>query len=235
MGGGAGSFSGAGRSLESLQAPTATARANAGAPRRTTGGSQQVALRVSTCRSRWRELFNPRAYHPLVRGTLAVCLVFLIACAPASAPAQPPPSDDPATAPQPIATSAMPAPAPSSAPAPTSLASSLTPPECTGADEQLRGSTCCQRHAIRDESKHPGQVFLDCHGPQIGKSCTAKTDCDVVCSCEPDDGLKSPHDDPSGPKDGTRGVQGVCRGRLQIGVWMCQIDERGVVSHVIVD
>jgi hypothetical protein len=44
-----------------------------------------------------------------------------------------------------------------------------------------------------------------------------------------------PRGERAGPKDGTRGAQGVCRGRLQIGVWMCQIDDKGVVSHVIVD
>lgn len=166
--------------------------------------------------------------------SIALCAAIALA---ACSPARPPATDDRATAPQPIATSATPSSAPSSAVTPTPSASpaSLTPPECTGANEQLHGSTCCEKHAISEQNKYPGQVFLDCHGPQIGRACSAKTDCDVVCSCEPDSGLKSPRDDPAGPKDGTRGAQGRCSGRLQIGVWMCQIDEKGVVTHVIVD
>jgi hypothetical protein len=38
-----------------------------------------------------------------------------------------------------------------------------------------------------------------------------------------------------GPPSGTRGQTGVCGGDLQVGVWMCEINEKGEVSHKIID
>jgi len=78
-------------------------------------------------------------------------------------------------------------------------------------------------------------VFLSCDGPQIGKACRAKGDCDVVCSCDPDSAHLGGGTPPQGPADGTRGAVGHCGGRLQVGTWMCEIDEHGAVTHVIVD
>ncbi len=142
-------------------------------------------------------------------------------------PPQPRPQAQTAAAPTPDARPAAPAPAPTPPPAP--------PPNCTGPDRRVYGSTCCQTTRIEDTHKFPGQVFLRCQGPQIGQPCHSKRDCDVACSCDPGNQLPRPADGPLGPKDGTRGVTGVCTGQLAIGVWMCQLDENGAVSHVIVD
>ncbi|MFO0547790.1 MAG: hypothetical protein U0271_05345 [Polyangiaceae bacterium] len=102
---------------------------------------------------------------------------------------------------------------------------------CDGEDERLYGSTCCEVRGRR-EDRFPGMVYLACHGPQIGQACSSKKDCDIACSCDPQ-GL--PMRDHAGPPDGTRGAKGVCSGVRAVGVWMCDIDENGVVSHLIVD
>lgn len=78
-------------------------------------------------------------------------------------------------------------------------------------------------------------VFLTCTGPQVGAPCTQKADCDIACSCDPAGQMLDPRTRASTPADGARGVTGTCAGRLQIGVWMCQLDEHGVVTRVIVD
>ena len=78
-------------------------------------------------------------------------------------------------------------------------------------------------------------TYLQCHGPQVGKACTKKGDCDIACSCDDPHQRLNPRDGAIGPKDGTTGITGHCAGSLQIGVWMCQINEQGVVSHLIVD
>ena len=104
---------------------------------------------------------------------------------------------------------------------------------CEGSDRRAYGSTCCEVN--REPDKIPGMVFLSCDGPQIGKPCHAKGDCDVVCSCDPPDAHLGGGTPPAGPTDGTRGAVGRCGGRLQVGTWMCEIDEHGIVGHVIVD
>jgi len=109
-----------------------------------------------------------------------------------------------------------------------------TAPAMCASDERSYGSTCCSAPQGREE-RHPGQTIMDCHGPKIGQSCKAKGDCDLACSCDDPKVLLSPSHDHAGPKDGARGVTGVCGARVQVGVWMCQIDERGVVTHVIID
>jgi hypothetical protein len=105
---------------------------------------------------------------------------------------------------------------------------------CVGPRKRLHGTTCCESKGSQ-ETDHPGEVFLDCSGPQIGKTCTKKGDCDVVCFCKGQATLISPGAGPAGPADGTRGQTGVCGGTLQVGVWTCEIDEKGAVTHVIVD
>ncbi len=97
------------------------------------------------------------------------------------------------------------------------------------------GTTCCEVRGGDDRAKFPGMTFLSCHGPQIGAACQKKGDCDVACFCDDPTRARDPRSAASGPADGTLGVTGVCGGRLQIGVWMCQIDEKGAVTHVIVD
>jgi hypothetical protein len=39
----------------------------------------------------------------------------------------------------------------------------------------------------------------------------------------------------SGPVDGTSGLIGTCGGIVVDGAWTCQLDEEGVVKHVIRD
>ena len=119
--------------------------------------------------------------------------------------------------------------APAPAPKPTPAASA-----CGGPERVAYGSTCCDVLG-RGEPKSPGMVYLSCTGPRIGSPCTSKKDCDIACSCDPPDAVLGGGTPQQGPPDGTRGATGVCGGTLRVGTWMCQIDERGVVSHVIVD
>ena len=55
-----------------------------------------------------------------------------------------------------------------------------------------------------------------------------------MCSCDGDD-PPDPRSGPTGPADGTRGVVGTCSGELEAGVWMCELDDKGVVTHLIID
>jgi hypothetical protein len=119
---------------------------------------------------------------------------------------------------------------PSNAPA-----TSTVVPTCSASDDVRYGSTCCEQTTNAGEPHAPGEIVLDCHGPQIGKPCTRKGDCDILCACPGQDGPLSNDDGPSGPVDGTKGVTGTCSGILQVGVWRCEIDEDGKVTHVIID
>ncbi len=132
--------------------------------------------------------------------------------------------------------SAIPVSSASSVPTPSSVPPAVAPivTSCVGPRKRLHGTTCCESKGSQ-ETDHPGEVFLECSGPQIGKTCTKKGDCDVVCFCKGQPTLVSPGDDRAGPADGTRGQTGVCGAKLQVGVWMCEIDEKGAVTHVIVD
>lgn len=128
-----------------------------------------------------------------------------------------------------------------SSPAPDAMMSTHTTPPavtvttaCTGPDQRQYGTACCDVRG-KGEQKSPGMVFLTCTGPRIGKPCTSKNDCDIACSCDPPGAIVGGGTPPQGPPDGTRGATGVCGARLQVGTWMCQIDERGVVTHTIVD
>ena len=125
---------------------------------------------------------------------------------------------------------APPAPPPPAPPPPAPVAT-----DCVGSDRRLYGTTCCDVERIEQDRKYPGQIYLHCRGPQIGRACHAKADCDVACSCDPPDRPLSPGAGPQGPADGTTGVTGACVGQLAIGVWMCRLDEDGKVSHMIVD
>ena len=111
-------------------------------------------------------------------------------------------------------------------------AAALTPLPCDGADHRLYGSTCCEVVQFTQRERYPGKVYLRCEGPQIGQACTKKSDCDIACSCDADNPF---HRRDRGPADGTRGLTGVCTGTRAIGVWLCDLDETGAVSHMIVD
>ncbi|MCW5806474.1 MAG: hypothetical protein KIT31_29185 [Deltaproteobacteria bacterium] len=158
----------------------------------------------------------------MVRACFAVVAVWLVGCADRRAPrVEPPPSTAPPATP-PTTTSTTPPPPPAAV-------------ACAPGDTR-HGSACCS-HPMRgrdERSKFPGMQFLTCRGPRIGLPCKSKLDCDIACSCDASDHL-SPGAGPQGPADGSRGVLGHCAGSLQIGVWMCQIDEHGKVGHTIVD
>jgi hypothetical protein len=113
-------------------------------------------------------------------------------------------------------------------------ATTPTAATCAGSDEKLYGSTCCRSSGKGAGEASPGAIILSCHGPQIGKACTRRSDCDLACFCEVQTGPLSNTSGPSGPAIGTKGVTGACGGLLQMGVWMCQIDENGVVIHRII-
>ena len=151
-----------------------------------------------------------------------------VATASSSATAAEPAPSASTSAPSDSAASSMPT--PSSPPPP----GAPTVTSCVGSNKRLYGSTCCEARGSRQE-EHPGEVFLDCSGPQIGKACAKKADCDVVCFCKGQTSLVSPGASQAGPADGTRGQTGFCGAQLQVGVWMCEIDEKGAVTHVIVD
>ena len=163
---------------------------------------------------------------------LGPCAVWLVAAscsgsAPPATPPQPPRTADAAPV------DAAPAAVAPDGPGPGATAA--VPPDCAP-DERRYGSACCRGTQGRDpRDRFPGMTFLSCHGPRIGAPCRAKTDCDVACSCDAPDELLRPGDGAQGPADGTTGVVGHCQGALQIGVWMCQLDEHGRVSRVIVD
>jgi hypothetical protein len=107
--------------------------------------------------------------------------------------------------------------------------------ECVGRDARRWGTTCCHLTGGPREQRTPGEVVMTCDGPNVGRPCTRKSDCDVACSCDPPTAFLSPDDDTNSPADGTRGVTGRCAGVFQIGVWRCRIDDQGVVGHEIVD
>jgi hypothetical protein len=103
---------------------------------------------------------------------------------------------------------------------------------CVGPGRVQYGSACCDAVG-QGETKVPGMVYLRCTGPRIGKPCRSKNDCDVACSCDVPGVVLGVG--PEDPPSGTRGATGVCTDVLRVGTWMCQIDENGVVGHVIVD
>jgi hypothetical protein len=86
-------------------------------------------------------------------------------------------------------------------------------------DERQWGSTCCRLEG------HGHGRWLSCRGPQLGKPCHAKTDCDMTCECD----RSLVH------HDGQTGVAGTCTGGLPSGVWLCTLDEAGHVTSIIID
>ena len=88
------------------------------------------------------------------------------------------------------------------------------------ADERRWGSTCC-----RTEGAPGRRRWQACHGPQLGKVCHRRGDCDIACEC---DRAFVHH-------DGKTGVTGHCAGAPMSGVWTCELDEHGRVTSLIID
>lgn len=107
------------------------------------------------------------------------------------------------------------------------------PPRCDGPHERLYGVTCCSFTRIMPED--PGSTIVSCHGPQLGQPCAKASDCDINCLCDAHGQRATRRSGPRGPKDGTRGIVGECGGMLERGVWRCIIDDKGRVTHKIID
>jgi hypothetical protein len=105
--------------------------------------------------------------------------------------------------------------APPMHPAPTAAAAA----SCMS-DERQFGTTCCRSEAARGEHRE-----LTCRGPQLGKTCHKKSDCDIICECD----RSLVH------HDGMTGVAGTCGGFLPPGEWLCELDEDGKVTSLILD
>jgi hypothetical protein len=82
-------------------------------------------------------------------------------------------------------------------------------------DERRTGNTCCR--------KDGEPSWLACRGPQLGKACHRRGDCDIACSCNE----KWSH------PGGTAGLAGHCTGGGRTGDGVCVLDERGLVSGLI--
>jgi len=87
-------------------------------------------------------------------------------------------------------------------------------------DERQWGTTCC-----RTEGAPGRRRWMSCRGPQLGKECHKKGDCDITCGC---DRALVHH-------DGKTGVTGHCTGFMPSGEWLCVIDEAGKVGSLIID
>ena len=116
---------------------------------------------------------------------------------------------------------------PKSTPSPTPEAGAPTPMEAATcmSDEHLYGTTCCHR-----EDPNPGGM-LECRGPQIGKPCNKRGDCDVICECDAQSDAGSPWSDQEcGACNSAH-----CGGFIPDGVWICIRDESGKVTSLIVN
>ena len=143
------------------------------------------------------------------------------------------PVDSPAL-PSAFAAFEPPAPAPPGSARPPVVRSPAFSAACDGPDQRKYGTTCCTAFGTR-QTGFPGQTILACNGPQIGSPCRRKQDCDVECSCGMAGGPQPPGRPKRSPPSGARGRKGVCGGELLVGVWMCEIDEKGLVTHKIID
>ncbi|MFT3699028.1 MAG: hypothetical protein QM831_38135 [Kofleriaceae bacterium] len=104
--------------------------------------------------------------------------------------------------------------------APTPPAAPVVKADCLP-DERQWGTTCCRIEKTQRPSHDSG---MHCRGPNLGKACTKKGDCDLECQCD----AQYIH------KDGLTGVGGTCIGGQPAGEWLCILDENGrVVSRII--
>lgn len=86
-------------------------------------------------------------------------------------------------------------------------------------DERQWGTTCCRSQGVGRRR------WMSCRGPQLGKTCHKKSDCDITCGCDP----SLIH------HDGETGATGHCTGTMPSGEWLCTLDEAGRVSSLIID
>ena len=113
-----------------------------------------------------------------------------------------------------------PAPIHNTPPDDAALAAPAPVADCAPAERQW-GTTCCRIEKRERPSHDSGMV---CRGPNLGKTCAKKADCDLACQCD----AKYIH------KDGLTGVTGTCIGGQPAGEWLCILDENGrVVSRII--
>src|SRR5450432_533074 len=102
---------------------------------------------------------------------------------------------------------------------PAAPATVTTKTECMS-DERQWGTTCC-----RITSEGGRRHWMSCRGPQLGKVCHRKSDCDIACSCD----RNLVH------HDGRTGVTGHCSGDKPSGEWLCELDDDGKVTSLIID
>jgi len=141
-------------------------------------------------------------------------LLLLVASCQMSVPE--PSTPQPAPAPAPV-----PGPGPTLGPAPAATPDGGAPTalECMS-DEHGRGTTCCHTEG------EPGfRHWESCRGPQLGKPCHRRGDCDIDCEC---DRALLHH-------DGQTGATGHCEGAPPSGEWTCEIDEAGKITSLIID
>jgi hypothetical protein len=147
-------------------------------------------------------------------------LLCLVACQSGAPTSVAPPVGSPARASSPDAAIANPDAAIANPDAAVALGSAAQPKiECMS-DERQWGTTCC-----RTEGAPGRRRWLSCRGPQLGKVCHRRGDCDIACSC---DRSLAHH-------EGMTGVTGHCSGDKPSGVWLCELDDDGKVSSLIID
>jgi hypothetical protein len=91
--------------------------------------------------------------------------------------------------------------------------------ECFSNERRI-GNTCCHKDGAADRGELAWQA---CRGPQLGKLCHRRGDCDIACSC----------DQTWVSHDGTVGVTGHCSGGLRTDDWACELDEHGRVWNLV--
>jgi hypothetical protein len=108
---------------------------------------------------------------------------------------------------------------PPAPPPPPAAPATTAAVECLS-DERQWGTTCC--HSEGEPGFHH---WTSCRGPQLGKVCHRRGDCDIDCEC---DRALVHH-------DGETGVTGHCEGPPPSGQWTCEVDEAGKVTSLIID
>lgn len=134
-----------------------------------------------------------------------------------------------------------PTPATSTAPLPSTpdveaLPSATSPasPIACAPDERRLGTACCSYPNSNERERSPGQQIMSCRGPRIGLPCKKASDCDLACECpsaQAPPWKRGRSDLPAG----TKGLTGTCASGTYVGEWMCRLDDKGQVTHVILD
>ena len=174
---------------------------------------------------------------PSFRRTSVLALILVVACETGARDARAPtPAPTPTTRPTPLVTAEPTATTPTTVAAPTTVATAIVSTSALPCDRrgQRRLGTACCESPEGHERRNPGQVILRCEGPRVGRPCSRKGDCDIACFCHGHQIGPAPQSY-SGPREGSTGITGVCGGTLWAGAWMCQLDENGKVTPVIID